>query len=298
MNLTPTPVRPLHALWRGAARVLGLTRRADNTAMACKQSFAKAAGVDADKFMNLLTAGMDVTHTNLRQLANGAFQISYKSKAFSEKFSIDFTQGRILQGMLTSHQSGQGIGRHIFARRLAAGIYLGLKQLDLNAAMMMGGFVWARAGVTIHEDDRHDASVMLRERLDLIRDRLDDKTYEHAADLIQLQRHSDLNALTRLDTKLDGIAAMWNTARQREEQYPVPFKSYRRRGHVQDNSMTLGQYLMFGMYYRAYVDLNDATQMQMIEKYADTPIRAMATGWRTRPQQAAAPAPQLRPVMV
>jgi hypothetical protein len=298
MNPAPTLVRPLHALWQGAARVLGLTRRAEKTAMSCKQSFAKAAGVDAEKFMNLLTSGMDVTHTKMRQLANGAFQISYKSKVFSEKFSIDFAQGHILEGMLTSHESGQGIGRHIFARRLAAGIYLGLEQLDLNAGMMMGGFVWARAGVKMHEGDRYDVSVMLRERLDLIRDRLDDQTYERVADLIQLQRDGDLNALTRLDTKLGGIAAIWNTARHREEQYPIEFKSYRRRGHVKDNSMTLGQYLMFGMYYRAHVDLNDAAQMRLVEQYTNTPIRTMAAGWGGRPQQTATPALQLRPVMV
>ncbi len=268
----------LSGVWRACVDLVWDQHHSRSSRGIAVDAFTRAAGVPKDMFKQVVIDDLDVDKASVFHpfgAEDGFFRVKYAGKKFRDKYDLDFNNGVVLPGDMRSERGDRGTGRQMFALRAVTGLFLRFTRLELYAAHETGAYVWARAGVRVDSGERERLRDDMRRRLEAVSHRLTGRVYNQAWRLTELKHDDDLRRIADLPTQLHHVALCWDEVRT-QERSDVDFAFLRKHGFVQGHSMTLGQFLLYTQCYNAHVDLTDARQMDQIERYTRTPIRAMA----------------------
>ncbi len=278
------PPLSLRALWRGALRAVGipvgdLPAAHEIARPACRAHFERAAGMDVETFMGIVTQDLPpLTRQRMfqRDLDNpDLFTVAIEGDGFEDVYTLNFAKGSIRPGSMRSDLRDRVTGRRMFGLRAVGGLVVSIKDMDINAGFATGAYVWARAGVTIKEGQDFLLRKRIQGRLDAVRHRLDDDTIATVQRLIAFQQDDDLATLAGLSQPLPNIKEDW-TLCQIVESHSYSAAHMKENGFIQNDTMTLGQFLLFAQKYPATIRLDNPAQMDKLESFTRIPVRALA----------------------
>lgn len=196
----------------------------------------------------------------------------------SDSRKFDLASGIAYPGDLVVRNDTQyqGWGRLILRNQIEFFHAAGLRKMEINAAREAGAYSWARMGFLPEMPLDAGFQRDLKRRYELISPFLD-MTAASASLPVTLLRAQDLWAVADAATDVAPLLPdFFKTAAQSfsgidketSNTISVLFAARLAQGH----KVTLGQFLLAGQSYRAFIDLGDAAQLQRAGNYAG--------GWR------------------
>jgi hypothetical protein len=223
--------------------------------------------------------GVEWSYIDTLSRSEKHFQLSYKGTGISHRYDFSLDEGAVLGGNLECLRRDRITGRRMYANSLVVGLVLGFDERHGVAGDIMGGYVWARAGMYVHPEAVDTLSEDLRVRLSAIKEFLKPSIYRRALDLCMLRNPGDLKEIANLSTSFPFIGSLFDVARDADCQDITSFKGYQKLGFFKSGAMTLGEFLLADQEYRKYAHLRDPVQMANIEAFCGVSVRAKAAAF-------------------
>lgn len=196
----------------------------------------------------------------------------------SDSRKFDMACGTVQPGDLVIRHDAQyqGLGRLILRNQIEFFHAIGMKQLKINAAREAGGYSWARMGFLPDMPLDSELTDNLQRRYELIKPFL---TAAATPDLlpVPVKQPHDLWAIADASVNIAAcLPAFFSAAAQSfsgsDKEISNTIGALFDRRLRDGKPVTLGQFLLAGMSYPAFLDLNDASQLKRVGDYAG--------GWR------------------
>ncbi len=198
---------------------------------------------------------------------------------YYDSYTLDFPNRIVAPGNLKNGRNDRLTGRRMFANRVLMGTVLGFERLTLNAGNMMGGYSWARAGIYPHQICTARLAACLGERAAIILDQVLPEDRTTLLDLARLRHPTHLWDIANWsqDVRVDD-AAFAGAMASGTQNYSL--WEYRQDGFC-TTEMSVGQFMLMGQNYAAYIRFENACQMDALEDYACKPVRDIAAAFKT-----------------
>ncbi|MCB1538261.1 MAG: hypothetical protein H6865_02870 [Rhodospirillales bacterium] len=257
-----------------------------NPRIEAARAFREKTGWKAKDIFDLAIAAAPESGAQITQIlsvkpdrAVETFTLRYLGRGFHHRYDIVPDWGWILDGELTCDLRDGATGRRMFAQACVVGMALGLNAIRFYAGHMVGAYVWARAGARL--EDKTDLLKHLDLRAGLVKDQLPQETVYDLEYLVRLRQTSDLRKIANLDHRVQVDEEMFFRAfgwMPANHHLAMPAE-YEASG-FSVKTMTLGQFMLFGLEYPACVEFAHRLQMDRVEAYTGVPIRARALAAR------------------
>lgn len=197
---------------------------------------------------------------------------------YSDSRKFDLATGIVQPGDLVIHGDTQyqGLGRRIMRNQIEFFHAIGMKKLRIQAAREAGGYSWPRMGFLPEMPLDAGFQRALERRYELITPFLDASAAAASLPVTLTQAHDlwviadqSVDIAARLPDFFKVAAQSFSGAdKETSNTIDVLLGGRARQGHP----VTLGQFLLAGTSYPAFLDLDDASQMMRAGAYAG--------GWR------------------
>lgn len=234
----------------------------------------KEMSLRPDTFLALATAGLNIRKLTVK-FDGETFEARLTGRKFEDSYPLFPYHGFVGPGYLVSSRNDRFSGRRALGRRFAVAASLGYTHGTINAAHMMGGYIWARMGAHLHDNDVPKISEAILTRLDLLDGVQPDSVIDFVRQRAGLQKPDDLRSIAELPM-IVGDAPLWRFSKALEDTNAHSGVSdYRSEGFV-DKDLSVGKFLLAGLSYYADVFFGDHAQMDIVESRTHVPIRALA----------------------
>ncbi len=197
---------------------------------------------------------------------------------YSDSRKFDLATGIVQPGDLVIHGDTQyqGLGRRIMRNQIEFFHAIGMKKLRIQAAREAGGYSWPRMGFLPEMPLSPETVQDIKRRYELIKPFLAIDEIPGALPLPPKEAHDlwviadqSVDIAARLPAFFETAAQSFSgTDKETSNTIDVLLGGRARQGHP----VTLGQFLLAGQSYPAFIDLNDAAQLMRAGHYAG--------GWR------------------
>ncbi len=241
-----------------------------------KLSFRRFTGLDPHAALALAVRNLpEIRAAEITARNNEAmpcFRIKVAGEGFGDDYTIDCAAQAVGPGKITNTRNDRLTGRRMFANRAVLGLVAGMDRMLLYAGDEMGGYVWARTGAALQEEDRAELSANLNWRLTALKPHLGADAFAALKTRCGLYRPEDLRAIADDKTPLPPLRDAFNAFMT---EFDDKYDTYVARGFFQ-SGLDVGKFMLCAQFYRAHIDLRDSAALTVLECYTRTPIRRQA----------------------